>query len=66
MNNSPYGYGSLINENNETIYQGFMINDDYVCFGVEFFSALYRVWYCGYYWKKGDMDMAFFIIEKKN
>lgn len=52
LNNSPYGYGSLINENNETIYQGFMINDDYVCFGVEFFPDLSRVCYCGCYWKK--------------
>lgn len=52
QNLTPYGYGSLINENNETVYQGFMLNDDYVCFGMEFFPDVGRVCYCGCYWKK--------------
>lgn len=50
LNNSPFGYVSLINESNELIYKGVMVDDKKECFGVDFFPGLGVIEYCGCFW----------------
>ena len=50
LNNSPFGYGSLYNNENELIYRGVMIRDNKECFGIEFYPSLGIVEYIGCYW----------------
>ena len=50
LNNSPFGYVSLINKSNELIYKGVMVGDKKECFGMDFFPGLGVVEYCGCYW----------------
>ena len=49
-NNSPLGYGSLYNNDNELIYRGVMIGDKKECFGIDFYPGLDIVEYIGCYW----------------
>lgn len=37
LSNSPFGYVCLMNESNELIYRGVMINDKKECFGTDFY-----------------------------
>ena len=39
-NDSPFGYGSLYDDENRLMYEGFMIDDMKVCFGIEYYSDL--------------------------
>lgn len=50
LSNCPFGYVCLMNESNELIYQGVMINDKKEYFGTDFYPGLGSVEYCGCYW----------------
>ena len=49
-NNSPLGYGSLYNNDNELIYRGVMIGDKKECFGIDFYPGFDIIEYIGCYW----------------
>lgn len=38
LNNLPFGYGSLYNDDNELVYRGVMIKNKKECFGTVFFN----------------------------
>lgn len=50
LSNSLFGYGTLINEDNDVIYQGILVNKKKECFGTEFYPNLGIVEYCGCFW----------------
>ena len=48
-NNRPFGYGILYDECGSKLFEGFMVNDKRVCWGVEYYSDLSVVKYRGSY-----------------
>ena len=50
LNKSPFGSVRLMNESNELLYRGIMIEDKKECFGIEFFPDLNQIEYIGCYW----------------
>ena len=50
MNNTPFGFICIMNEKNELVYRGVMVNDKKECFGAEFYPGLNKTKYCGCYW----------------
>ena len=51
----PFGYGVLYDDNGRRVYEGFMLNDLRVCYGIEYSSDTERVMYSGRYFH----DMRF-------
>ena len=47
--NSPYGFGKLFDDDGALVYEGFMYDGKKVCYGIEYFSDVYSVDYCGYF-----------------
>ena len=45
--NSPYGFGKLYDDDGALVYEGFMYDGKKVCYGIEYFSDVYSVDYCG-------------------
>lgn len=43
----PFGYGCLYNEDNELMFEGWMVNEVQVCYGVEYWSDIGVVKYDG-------------------
>lgn len=37
-NGAPFGYGCLFNEDNHVVYKGYMVYDEKVCFGEEYYN----------------------------
>ena len=49
--NVPFGYGSLYNEDNALVYEGWLINTTKVCYGIEYWSDLGTKKYEGNYYE---------------
>ena len=45
----PFGYGILYNEEGQKKYEGFMIDQTWICFGREYYNDIERVSYVGCY-----------------
>ena len=45
--NLPFGYGCLYNEDNELVFEGWLINETKVCYGIEYWSDTGAVKYEG-------------------
>ena len=50
QDNKPFGYGVLYDEDGRKVYEGFMMNDIKVCYGIEYYSEIERVQYEGCYY----------------
>ena len=48
-NNNPCGFGKLYDDVGALVYEGFMYDSKKVCYGIEYFSDVYCVDYCGYF-----------------
>lgn len=61
MNNTPFGFICIMNEKNELVYRGVMVNDKKECFGAEFYPGLNKTKYCGCYWnnKRHGFGMSY-------
>ena len=46
-NNEPFGYGVLYDERGNKQFEGFMVNDERVCWGIEYYSDLRAIKYKG-------------------
>ena len=47
LNNQPCGWGVLYDKEGEKKYEGFMIDEAYVCYGTRYYSDIQRVEYEG-------------------
>lgn len=47
FNAMPCGFGSLYNENNILVYKGFLLGEEKVCWGSDFYVDCGKVEYCG-------------------
>ena len=65
-NNSPFGYIRLINNLNEVVYQGVMINNKKECFGIDFYPGVSIVEYCGCYWNNERHGFGMLYDRKGN
>ena len=67
LNGSPFGYGSIYNEDNNLIYEGFMFERMKVCYGKEFYgdSGLNIVEYEGNYYQNKRFGYGELFDKKK-
>ena len=48
--NKPFGYGVIYDEEGRKEYEGFMMDDLKVCYGINYYSDLNQIKYVGSYW----------------
>ena len=65
LNGSPFGFGSIYNEDNNLIYEGFMFERMKVCYGKEFYGDCGLVEYEGNYYQNKRFGYGELFDKKK-
>ena len=65
LNGYPFGYGSIYNEHNVIIYNGFVYEGMKVCYGIKYYGDNGIVEYCGTYYKNTRFGKGR-LYDKKN